>query len=75
MNAESVWLHFHQVTSYLSCFRRNKVNQSERAIAVKNGVRMSLMQLITSRRGYSGVDNSQLAQYLGAIKVMCDDPR
>jgi len=54
---------------------RNKVNQSSRAIAVKNGVRMSLMQLITSRRGYSGVDNSQLAQYLGAIKVMCDDPR
>ena len=42
---------------------------------MKNGVRMSLMQLITSRRGYSGVDNSQLAQYLGAIKVMCDDPR
>ena len=58
-----------------SCYRRNKVNQSSRAIAVKNGVRMSLMQLITSRRGYSGVDNSQLAQYLGAIKVMCDDPR
>jgi len=54
---------------------RNRPDQSARAIAVKNGVRMSLMQLITSRRGYSGVDNSQLAQYLGAIKVMCDDPR
>ena len=40
-------------------------------IAIMNGVRMGLLQLIA----HGGLDHSQLSQYMGALRVFCDDPR
>jgi len=43
--------------------------------AMKNGVRMALLQLIASKDDYGGVDHSQLAHYLGVLRLFCDDTR
>ena len=48
---------------------------SAETIATKNGVRMALLQLISSKDGYGGLDHSQLSQFLGALKVLCEDTR
>jgi len=50
-------------------------NLSADKIATKNGVRMALLQLISSKDGYGGLDHSQLSQFLGALKVLCEDTR
>ena len=30
---------------------------------------------ISSKEGYSGIDHSQLAHFLGALRLLCEDPR
>ena len=35
----------------------------------------TLLQLISSKEGYSGIDHSQLSHFLGALRLLCEDPR
>ncbi len=41
---------------------------------IMNGVRADLMQLLAQEKGILSLDHALLAQYLGVLKLFCDDP-